>query len=80
LKNRIQKGLEVSPYGNGGITVQVEQGKTVLSGYVRDRDDMVDMIEIAYDSGATNVNNQLRIRDPRPSMEKDDGPEIERGG
>src|SRR5690606_8291583 len=57
-----QRRLEVSPYENGKITVHVEQGETVLSGYVEDRDALVDAVEIAYDAGATNVNNQLHIK------------------
>ncbi len=63
LEYRIQRRLEVSPYGNDDITVQVEHGETVLSGYVNNRDAMVDMVEIVYDSGATNVTNHIRIRD-----------------
>lgn len=62
MKYRIQRRLEVSPYGNGEITVHVGQGETVLSGYVEDQDALVDVVEIAYDAGATNVNNQLRIK------------------
>ncbi len=62
VKYRIQRRLEVSPYENGKITVHVGQGETVLSGYVEDRDALVDVVEIAYDAGATKVNNQLRIK------------------
>ncbi|GJL58265.1 MAG: hypothetical protein NPIRA03_11220 [Nitrospirales bacterium] len=64
IQNRIQRRLTVSPYGNGAIRVHVEQGETTLSGYVEDRDVIVEIIKIAYDSGATNVNNQLRLSDP----------------
>ncbi len=70
IKYRIQRRLEVSPYGNGEITVQVGQGETVLSGYVEDQDALVDVIEIAYDAGATNVNNQLRIKNQGLPWEK----------
>lgn len=63
LEYRIQRRLEVSPYGNGDITVQVDKGETILSGYAKDRDAIVDVVEIAYDSGATNVKNQIRMRD-----------------
>lgn len=62
IKYRIQRRLEIRPYGNGEITVHVRQGETVLSGYVEDQDALVDVVEIAYDAGATNVNNQLRIK------------------
>lgn len=62
LKYRIQRRLEASPYKNGEITVHVGQGETVLSGYVEDQDALVDVVEIAYAAGATNVNNQLRIK------------------
>ncbi|HSF08318.1 MAG TPA: BON domain-containing protein [Nitrospirales bacterium] len=62
IQYRIQRRLEVSPYENGEITVHVGQGETVLSGYVEDQDALVDLIEIAYDAGATNINNQLRIK------------------
>lgn len=62
IKYRIQRRLEASPYRNGEITVHVGQGETVLSGYVEDQDALVDVVEIAYDAGATNVNNQLRIK------------------
>lgn len=70
IKYRIQRRLEVSPYGNGEIKVHVGQGETVLSGYVEDQDALVDVVEIAYDAGATNVNNQLRIRDHDLPWEK----------
>lgn len=63
LEYRIRSYLAVSPYGNGDVRVQVEQGETVLSGYVNDRDAMVDVLGIAYNSGATNVTNQIRMRD-----------------
>lgn len=64
LEYRIQRRLGVSPYRNDDITVQVKQGETVLSGYVKDRDSIVDVVEIAYDSGATNVNNQIQLDHP----------------
>ncbi len=62
IQYRIQRHLEVSPYEDGEITVHVGHGETVLSGYVEDQDALVDLIEIAYDAGATNVNNQVRIK------------------
>lgn len=61
---RIQRHLTVSPYGKGAVRVHVKQGETTLSGYVEDSDAIIEIIEIAYDSGATNVNNQLRISGP----------------
>ncbi|HNP59366.1 MAG TPA: BON domain-containing protein [Nitrospirales bacterium] len=64
LEYRIQRRLEISPYRSDGITVQVKQGKTVLSGHVKDRDSIVDVVEIAYDSGATNVDNQIQLDHP----------------
>ncbi|HNP27740.1 MAG TPA: BON domain-containing protein [Nitrospirales bacterium] len=63
LESRIQRRLKVSPFVNGDVTVQVEHGVAVLSGSVDDRHDMADAVEIAYDSGATNVTNRLRMRD-----------------
>ncbi len=63
LEYRIQRRLEISPYRNDDITIQVEHGETVLSGYVKDWNAIVDVVEIAYDSGATNVNNQIHMRD-----------------
>lgn len=65
LEYHIQRRLEVSPFVNGDITVKVEYGSAILSGYVQDRDDMADAVEIAYDSGATNVKNRLQIRELR---------------
>ncbi|MFZ1747471.1 MAG: BON domain-containing protein [Nitrospirales bacterium] len=62
IQYRIQRRLEVSPYENGEITVHVGHGETVLSGYVEDQDALVEVVEIAYDAGATNVDNQLRIK------------------
>ena len=62
IQYRIQRRLEVSPYENGEITVHVGKGETVLSGYVEDQDALMDVVEIAYDTGATNVNNQLLIK------------------
>lgn len=63
LEYRLQKRLEVSPYGKGDITVQVEHGETVLSGFVKNRDAMVEVLEIAYEAGATNIHNQIRMGD-----------------
>ena len=70
IKYRIQRRLEVSPYEKGEITVHVGQGETVLSGYVEDQDALVDVVEIAYGAGATNVNNQLRIKNQDPPWKK----------
>lgn len=66
LEYRIQRLLEVSPFVNGDtVTVHVEYGITILSGHVADRNAMMDAVEIAYDSGATNVKNYLRLRELR---------------
>ncbi|WNM56681.1 BON domain-containing protein [Candidatus Nitrospira allomarina] len=62
IQYRIQRRLKVSPYENGEITVRVGQGETILSGFVENQDALVDVVEIAFDAGATNVNNQLRIK------------------
>ncbi len=70
IKYRIQRRLQVSPYANDEITVHVGQGEAVLSGYVEDQDALVDVVEIAYDAGATNVNNHLRITNQDPPWKK----------
>jgi osmotically-inducible protein OsmY len=64
LEYRIQRLLEVSPFVKGDtVMVHVEYGITILSVHLEDRNAMVDAVEIAYDSGATNVKNHLRIRE-----------------
>lgn len=70
IQYRIQQRLEVSPYENGEITVHVGNGETVLSGYVEDQDALLDLVEIAYDAGATNIDNQLRIKNQDPPWRK----------
>nr|MBA3613815.1 BON domain-containing protein [Nitrospirales bacterium] len=63
LENRIKRQLDRSPFVNGNITVQVDDGTAVLSGSVENRDAMAIAVEIAYDAGATNVHNHLHLRD-----------------
>ena len=70
IQYRIQQRLEVSPYENGEITVHVGNGETVLSGYVEDQDALLDLVKIAYDAGATNIDNQLRINNQDPPWRK----------
>ena len=70
MQHRIQRRLEVSPYEHGEITVHVGNGETVLSGYVEDQDALMDLVEIAYDAGATNIDNQLRIKTQDPPWKK----------
>lgn len=70
IQYRIQQRLEVSPYEHGEITVHVGHGETVLSGYVEDQDALLDLVEIAYDAGATNIDNQLRIKNQDPPWRK----------
>ena len=70
IQYRIQQRLEVSPYENGEITVHVGNGETVLSGYVEDQDALLDLVKIAYDAGATNIDNQLRIKNQDPPWRK----------
>ena len=80
IQYRIQRRLKVSPYENGEIAVRVGQGETVLSGYVEDQDALVDVVEIAYDAGATNVNNQLRIKNQDLPWKKMTDQELKEAG
>lgn len=64
LRAQILKNLDLSPYVySESIHVSVKSGIATLSGNVEDRSEMIDAVEIAYDSGAWKVRNKLRPRD-----------------
>ncbi len=63
LRVRIRMNLAMSPFvDREDINVSVVNGVATLFGTVEDRSAMVDAIEIAYDSGAWKVHNQLDQR------------------
>ncbi len=63
LYNRIRMRLAMNPFADRkNIRIHVVNGNVTLAGTVVDRSAMVDVIEIAFDSGAWKVRNRLNIR------------------
>jgi len=64
LRHCIKRDLVGSPFVDSeDVRVSVDNGTATLSGRVEDRSAMIDAVEIAYDAGASKVQNKLRPRE-----------------